>query len=144
MAGKVVVRETCEGKFAQHVVAGRHVLRADEPTASGGLDSGISPYDFLLAGLGACTATTLRLYAERKHLPLERVTVEPRHDKLHTADCADCESRAARIDRIERLIRLEGTLAPADRAKLLEIADKCPVHRTLHGEIEIPTRLMDD
>lgn len=144
VAGKVVVRETCEGKFAQHVVAGRHVLRADEPTASGGLDSGISPYDFLLAGLGACTATTLRLYAERKHLPLERVTVEPRHDKLHTADCADCESRAARIDRIERLIRLEGTLAPADRAKLLEIADKCPVHRTLHGEIEIPTRLMDD
>lgn len=144
VAGKVVVRETREGTFSQHVVAGAHVVRADEPASAGGLDSGLTPYDFLLAGLGACTSMTLRLYADRKRLPLERVTVELRHEKTHAADCADAETRAGRIDRLERLIRLEGDLDPVQRAKLLEIADKCPVHRTLHGEIEIPTRLVDD
>jgi putative redox protein len=141
--GKVVVRETREGKFTQLVAAGRHIVRADEPVAAGGLDSGVSPYDFLLAGLGACTSMTLRLYADRKGLPLERVAVELGHDKIHAVDCADCEAKEGKIDRIERVIRLEGPLDAGQRAKLLEIADKCPVHRTLTSEIKIPTRLAD-
>jgi putative redox protein len=141
--GKVVVRETREGKLTQLVAAGRHSLRVDEPVAVGGLDSGISPYDLLLASLGACTSMTLRLYADLKGLPLERATVELKHDKIHAVDCAECESREGRIDRIERVIRLDGGLDAAQRAKLLEIANKCPVHRTLTSEITIPTRLAD-
>jgi len=141
VAEKVVVRETREGKFTQLVAAGRHVLRADEPVSAGGLDSGPSPYDLLLAALGSCTSMTVRLYAEMKSLPLERVAVELKHDKIHAADCADCETREGKIDRIERVIRLEGTLDATQRAKLLEIADRCPVHRTLHSEISVSTRL---
>jgi putative redox protein len=141
--GRVVVRETREGKLTQLVAAGRHSLRVDEPVAVGGLDSGISPYDLLLASLGACTSMTLRLYADLKGLPLERATVELKHDKIHAVDCAECESREGRIDRIERVIRLDGGLDAAQRAKLLEIANKCPVHRTLTSEITIPTRLAD-
>ncbi len=141
--GKVVVRETREGKLTQLVAAGRHVIRADEPVAAGGLDSGMSPYDLLLGGLGACTSMTLRMYADLKRLPLERVTVELKHDKIHAADCAECETRDGRIDRIERVIRLDGPLDAGQRAKLLEIANKCPVHRTLTSEITIPTRLAE-
>ena len=141
VAEKVVVRETREGKFTQLVAAGRHVLRLDEPVSAGGLDSGPSPYDLLLAALGGCTSMTVRLYAELKGLPLERVEVELRHDKIHAADCADCETREGKIDRIERVIRLEGALDAAQRAKLLEIANRCPVHRTLHSEVTVPTRL---
>jgi putative redox protein len=141
--GQVVVRETREGKFTQLVAAGRHVLRADEPVAAGGLDSGASPYDLLLAGLGACTAMTVRMYADLKKLPLERVTVELRHDKIHAQDCAECETKEGRVDRIERIVRLEGALDETARAKLLEIANKCPVHRTLHSEVTVPTRLED-
>ena len=139
--GKVLVRETREGKFTNQVVVGRHVIRADEPVAAGGLDSGLSPYDLLCAALGACTAMTLRLYADLKGIPLERVSVELKHEKIHAVDCAECETKEGRIDRIERLIGLEGTLDPAQRQKLLEIANKCPVHRTLHSEVVIPTRL---
>ena len=141
VAEKVIVRETREGKFTQLVAAGRHVLRLDEPVSAGGLDSGPSPYDLLLAALGGCTSMTVRLYAELKGLPLERVEVELRHDKIHAADCADCETREGKIDRIERVIRLEGALDAAQRAKLLEIANRCPVHRTLHSEVTVPTRL---
>jgi putative redox protein len=141
--GKVVVRETREGRFTQLIAAGPHVLRADEPVDAGGLASGPSPYDLLLAGLGACTSMTVRMYADLKKLPLERVTVELRHDKIHAQDCAECETREGRIDRIERIIRLEGALDEAMRAKLLEIANKCPVHRTLHSEVKVPTRLVD-
>jgi len=141
IADKVVVRETREGKFTQLVAAGRHVLRVDEPVSVGGLDSGPSPYDLLLAALGGCTSMTVRLYADLKGLPLERVEVELKHDKIHAADCADCETREGKVDRIERVIRLEGALDEAQRAKLLEIANKCPVHRTLHSEITVPTRL---
>jgi putative redox protein len=141
VAGKVVVRETREGKLTQLISAGRHVLRADEPVSAGGLDAGPSPYDLLLAALGACTSMTVRLYADLKGLPLERVEVELRHDRIHAADCAECETREGRVDRIERVIRLEGALDDAQRAKLLEIANKCPVHRTLHAEVSIPTRL---
>ncbi len=139
--GKVLVRETREGKFTNQVAVGRHVIRADEPVTAGGLDSGLSPYDLLCAALGACTAMTLRLYADLKGIPLERVSVELKHEKIHAVDCAECETKEGKIDRIERLIGLEGTLDPAQRQKLLEIANKCPVHRTLHSEVVIPTRL---
>ena len=141
--GKVVVRETLEGRFTQLIAAGPHVLRADEPKDVGGLGSGPSPYDLVLAGLGACTSMTLRMYADLKKLPLERVTVELRHDKIHAQDCAECETKDGRVDRIERLVQLEGALDAARRAKLLEIANKCPVHRTLHAEVTVPTRLDD-
>ena len=140
-AGRVLVRETREGKFTNQIIVGRHVIRADEPVAAGGLDTGLSPYDLLCAALGACTAITLRLYADMKGIPLERVTVELKHEKIHATDCAECETKEGKIDRIERLIGLEGTLDPAQRQKLLEIANKCPVHRTLHSEVVIPTRL---
>jgi putative redox protein len=112
---------------------------ADEPVQVGGMDSGPGPYDLLLAGLGACTAMTLRLYAERKQLPLRRTQVRLRHDKIHAADCADCETKEGMVDRIERAITLEGDLDAGQRARLMEIADKCPVHRTLESEIDIRT-----
>lgn len=137
----VRVVEAGQGKFAQDIFAGRHRLRADEPESAGGLDTGASPYDLLVAALGACTAMTIRMYAEQKNLPLERVAVELAHDKVHAADCAECETREGRIDRIERIITLEGELNDAQRAKLLEIANKCPVHRTLQAEVSVPTRL---
>jgi putative redox protein len=137
----VTVAETREGRFTQEITVGRHRLRADEPVSAGGDDSGPSPYDLLLAGLGACTSMTLRMYAGRKEWPLERVTVRLRHDKIHAQDCSECETREGRIDRIEREIEIEGALDAAQRARLLEIADKCPVHRTLQSEVWIPSRL---
>ncbi|MBW7849092.1 MAG: alpha/beta fold hydrolase [Rhodospirillales bacterium] len=137
--GTVAVSETGEGRFAQTVRVGRHQLRADEPVAYGGKDSGPGPYDYLLAGLGACTAMTIRMYAERKGIPLERVAVRLRHDKIHAQDCADCKTREGRIDRIQREIEFLGDLDAETRARLLEIADKCPVHRTLHSEVLIVT-----
>jgi uncharacterized OsmC-like protein/alpha/beta superfamily hydrolase len=139
----VRVVEAGEGRFAQDIYAGRHRLRADEPVSAGGGDSGPSPYDLLLAGVGACTAMTIRLYAEAKKLPLERVSVDLMHEKIHASDCADCETREGRIDRIERVVTLEGELDDAQRAKLLEIAEKCPVHRTLQSEVLVPTRLAE-
>jgi uncharacterized OsmC-like protein/alpha/beta superfamily hydrolase len=139
--GKVLVRETREGKFTNQVFVGPHVIRADEPVAAGGLDTGLSPYDLLCASLGACTAMTLRMYADLKSIPLDRVSVELKHDKIHAADCAECETREGRIDRIERLITLEGNLEPQQRTRLLEIADRCPIHRTLHSEVLIRTQL---
>jgi putative redox protein len=137
----VHVEEAGEGRYAQWVRAGRHRLRADEPAAVGGDDSGPGPYDLLLAALGACTSMTVRMYAEQKNWPLERVRVELKHDKVHAADCADCETREGRIDRIERVLTLEGDLDDAQRARLLEIANRCPVHRTLHSEVWIATTL---
>jgi uncharacterized OsmC-like protein/alpha-beta hydrolase superfamily lysophospholipase len=138
-AKTVVVRETREGRFQQDVTVGAHRFLADEPLEVGGLDSGPGPYDLLLAGLGACTAMTLRLYAERKALALERVTVRLNHSRIHAADCADCETKEGMLDRIERAITLRGTLDAEQRRRLLEIADKCPVHRTLTSEIDIRT-----
>jgi putative redox protein len=135
----VVVRETRRGQFQQEIIVGAHRLLADEPVASGGLDSGPGPYDFLLAALGACTSMTLRLYADRKQLPLARTVVRLRHSKIHAADCAECETKEGKIDRIERAIALEGALDADQRARLIEIADKCPVHRTLESEINIRT-----
>jgi putative redox protein len=142
-AGEVIVEETGEGTFTQRIAAGRHQLRADEPESVGGLDSGPGPYDFLLAALGACTSMTLRLYADRKGLPLERTRVTLTHDKIHAADCADCETKEGKIDRIERRIQMTGDLTAEQRKRLLEIADKCPVHRTLHSEIVIATEAVD-
>lgn len=136
----VVVRETGHGKFQQAVTAGPHRLTADEPIPVGGDDTGPGPYDFLLAALGACTSMTLRLYAERKALPLDRVTVTLRHSKVHAADCAECETKTGTLDQIEREIAMEGTLDPEQRRKLIDIADKCPVHRTLTSEVRITTR----
>jgi putative redox protein len=140
---EVVVRETRAGKFQQTVAIGSHHLIADEPIAAGGDDTGPGPYDFLLAGLGACTSMTMRLYADRKALPLDRVTVTLRHSKIHAEDCAECETKAGQIDQMERVIAMDGALDEAQRAKLMEIADKCPVHRTLTSEIRIVTRRAD-
>jgi uncharacterized OsmC-like protein/alpha-beta hydrolase superfamily lysophospholipase len=139
MPGTVVVRETRRGQFQQEVIVGAHRMLADEPVQSGGMDSGPGPYDFLLAGLGACTSMTLRLYADRKQLPLVRTVVRLKHSKIHAADCADCETKEGMLDHIERAITLEGDLNAEQRARLLEIADKCPVHRTLESEIDIHT-----
>ena len=140
---QVVVRETRNSKFQQTVSVGPHRMLADEPVAAGGEDSGPGPYDFLLAGLGACTSMTMRLYADRKSLPLDRVTVTLTHNKIHAEDCAECETRTGMLDRIDRVIGMEGTLDAEQRAKLMEIADKCPVHRTLTSEVHIVTRPAD-
>jgi putative redox protein len=143
--GVVTVRETRHGRFQQEIEAGAHRFLADEPMAAGGDDSGPNPYDLLLAALGACTAMTLRLYAERKALPLDRVTVRLRHAKIHAVDCETCETKEGMIDRIVRGIAIEGALDGSQRARLMEIADKCPVHRTLTSEVDIQTsELRDD
>jgi putative redox protein len=139
----VVVRETRNSKFQQTVSAGPHRLLADEPVAAGGEDTGFGPYDFVLAGLGACTSMTMRMYAERKSLPLERVTVTLKHSKIHAEDCAECETKSGMLDQIDRMIAMEGALDAEQRKKLMEIADKCPVHRTLTSEIHIITHAAD-
>jgi uncharacterized OsmC-like protein/alpha/beta superfamily hydrolase len=142
-AGTVVVSEAGEGIFPQLISAHGHLLRADEPVEAGGTDSGPGPYDFLLAGLGACTAMTLRLYAARKKWPLENAHVTLRHAKIHAEDCAECETKTGMLDRIERVVRLDGPLDAEQKARLMEIADKCPVHRTLTSEIRIETRMAE-
>jgi len=137
---RVTVQETRLSKFQQNVTLGPHHLTADEPVAAGGQDTGPGPYDLLVAGLGACTSMTMRMYADRKQLPLDRVTVTLRHSKIHARDCEECETRNGMLDQIERDISIEGALDADQRKKLMEIADKCPVHRTLHSEIRIVTR----
>jgi uncharacterized OsmC-like protein/pimeloyl-ACP methyl ester carboxylesterase len=139
----VVVRETRNSKFQQTVSIGPHQMLADEPVAAGGEDSGPGPYDYLLAGLGACTSMTMRMYADRKSLPLERVTVTLKHSKIYAEDCAECETKAGMLDQIDRTIAMEGTLDADQRKRLMEIADKCPVHRTLTSEIRILTHAAD-
>jgi uncharacterized OsmC-like protein len=137
--GTVIVRETRRGTFEQEIISGAHHLIADEPVNVGGLDSGPGPYDLLLAALGACTSMTLRLYADRKKLPLTRVQVRLRHGRIYATDCAECETKEGMIDRIERVITLQGDLDASERARLMDMADKCPVHRTLKSEIDIRT-----
>jgi uncharacterized OsmC-like protein len=141
LPGVVEVRDEGSGSLAQAVSVGRHRLIADEPVESGGTDRGPGPYDYLLAALGACTSMTLRLYATRKGWPLEGVAVRLRHAKIHAQDCMDCETREGRLDQIETELELQGPLDAAQRARLLEIAERCPVHRTLVSEIVIRTRL---
>lgn len=143
-AGQVEVIETGEGRFANLVRVGGHCLFADEPETSGGGNLGPSPYDYLLAALGACTSMTLRSYADLKKWPLAGVAVLLSQQRVHAEDCADCESGAAgHITEITREITLTGELSAEQRAKLLEIAEKCPVHRTLTGEIKIRSRLRE-
>jgi uncharacterized OsmC-like protein len=135
----VIVRGSAAG-FAQEIHAGPHSLHADEPASAGGTDTGPSPYDLLLAALGSCTSMTVAMYARRKGWPLEEVTVHLRHWKIHATDCAECETKEGMLDRIERDIHFAGPLTEEQRSKLLEIANKCPVHRTLTSEIDIVTR----
>jgi len=140
----VEVVETGQGKFQAMVASGSHRLIADEPADYGGLDSGMSPYGFLSAALGACTVMTLRMYADRKGLKVSRIGTQVLHGKVHAADCEDCSDeireKGGRIDRFERLITLEGDLDADTRARMLEIADKCPVHKTLEAGAAVVTR----
>lgn len=135
----VVVSGSSTG-FVQDILAGPHRMTADEPVSVGGTDTGPSPYDLLLAALGSCTSITVGMYARRKGWPLEEVTVNLQHSKTHASDCADCETKEAMLDRIERDIHLAGPLTSEQRSKLMEIANKCPVHRTLTSTIDIKTR----
>ncbi|MEM7441752.1 MAG: alpha/beta fold hydrolase [Pseudomonadota bacterium] len=141
--GAVAVRETGQGKFQQAVSAGRHKMLSDEPASFGGDDTGPSPYDLLVAGLGACTTMTVRMYARHKKLPLDGVEVTLEHNKIHAVDCQHCETSDGKIDHIKRTLTLKGNLTDEQRGKMLEIADKCPVHRTLHSEVNIETALAD-
>jgi uncharacterized OsmC-like protein/alpha/beta superfamily hydrolase len=135
----VVVTGSEAHPFGQRIIAGGHQLVADEPAGIGGADSGPTPYDLLLAGLGACTAITVRMYADRKGWPLRQMTVRLRHSRIHAVDCLDCETKAGQLDQIERELRFEGELTDDQRARLMDIADRCPVHRTLHSEVLVAT-----
>ena len=140
--GVVRVSETGRGKFQQNVVVGDHRLLADEPRSFGGLDSGPSPYDYLSTALGACTTMTLRMYADHKKLNLEHVSVDVTHGKVHFDDCVDCgEGRSGKIDRFERRLDIKGALSVAELQRLKEIADKCPVHKTLENSSVVVTKL---
>jgi putative redox protein len=125
------------GFLREEIIAGRHRLLAGEPVEAGGDDAGPDPYSLLLSALGACTAMTLQLYARRKQWPLEKVEVSLRHARVHAEDCEDCETKAGKLDRIERFISLGGPLSDEQKQRLLEIAQRCPVHRTLTSEISI-------
>lgn len=138
--GEVIVRGDATG-FAQEIASGRHRLAADEPVAAGGTNTGLTPYDLLLAALGSCTSMTVAMYARRKKWPLESVTVRLRHSRVHATDCAECETKDGHIDRIDREIEVTGDLSEEQRRRLVEIAEKCPVHRTLKSEIMIRTRI---
>ncbi len=139
---QVVTRTAGEDGFLTDINAAGHPLVADEPLAVGGTDRGPSPYDLLVAALGACTSMTLQLYAKRKGWPLEAATVRLTHNKIHASDCETCETRDGQVDVISRELDLAGALDAEQKQKLLEIADKCPVHRSLHGEIKVETRLL--
>lgn len=140
-AGVVRVEEQGDG-FLQRVTAGRHEWWSDEPASVGGADRGPTPYDFLLAALGTCTSMTIRMYSNRKQLPLTGVRVELKHDRIHARDCEECESDTGMVDKIERRIRLDGDLDETQVTRLLEIADRCPVHRTLENEKIVRTERM--
>ena len=139
MSHPVVVRSGV-GLRAE-IAAGRHLLGADEPVDAGGRDEGPDPYQLLLSALGACTSMTLKLYAQRKKWPLEAVTVRLSHARTHKEDCEHPDDEHCRIERIEREVELEGPLTEDQKIRLGEIADRCPVHRTLESELEIVTVL---
>jgi len=129
--------------FQQEIVAGKHHLVADEPVSAGGSDAGPDPYDYLLTSLGACTSMTIGFYARRNHLPLESITVSLSHSRIYAADCEECETQEGMLDRIDVDVELTGQLTPEQRAKLMQVAAKCPVHRTLTSEINIRLRAVD-
>jgi len=138
--GIVTVAESGTGTYTQEILAGGHRLIADEPRPFGD-DAGPSPYDLLLSALGACTSMTVRMYANKKNLPLEQVRVSLRHSRIHAQDCADCETKQGMVDHIDRDIELIGDLDDEQREKLLAIAERCPVHRTLTSEVHVTTSL---
>ena len=138
----VVVRGNANG-FLQEIVSGAHQLQADEPVNVGGCDAAPSPYDYLLIALGVCTSMTVGLYARRKQWPLDKITVSLRHSRIHAEDCKECETKEGMLDRIDTEIELTGPLTTEQRAKLMEIAAKCPVHRTLKSEINIRLQVAD-
>jgi len=135
----VVVRGDARS-FKQEIVAGEHHLVADEPISTGGGDAGPDPYEYLLTALGVCTSMTVGLYARRKQIPLENITVLLRHSRIYAKDCEECETKEGMLDRIEVELDLTGPLSAEQHDKLMEIAAKCPVHRTLTSEINIRLR----
>ena len=142
VAPSVVVRGTGTG-FSQEITVGDHRVQADEPVSSGGTDTGPSPYELLLAALGSCTSMTLGMYARRKNWQLDEIVVRLRRSRIHAEDCAECEIKFGFLDRIDLELELTGSLTPEQRSKLLEIAEKCPVHRTLESEINIRSSLRE-
>lgn len=128
--------------YVQNISVGPHLLQADEPSDSGGNDAGPNPYELLLAALGACTSMTVRMYAQRKQWPLQSVHVRLAHSRIHAEDCADCDTKEGMVDRIETEISLTGDLSDDQKDRLMEVANHCPVHRTLVSEIQIDTRLI--
>jgi uncharacterized OsmC-like protein len=138
----VIVEGDASG-FAQRITIGAHQFAADESLAAGGTDTGPDPYQLLLAALGSCTSMTVALYARRKQWPLQRVRVQLTHSRIHVEDCAHCDTNAGRLDRIERALDFDGPLSTDQRRRLIEIADRCPVHRTLTSDIHIVTRLVE-
>ena len=138
--GTVTVTEAGSGTYTQQITLGRHRLVSDEPRPTGD-NAGPTPYDLLLAGLGACTSMTLRMYADRKGWPLEGIRVTLRHSRIHAEDCADCETTKGWVDHIDRDVELTGELDDSQRQRLLQIADRCPVHQTLTSEVDIATSL---
>lgn len=138
----VVVLGRTDEQFRVSINANGHALHGDEPKDSGGHDTGPSPYDYLSAALASCTVMTINMYARHKKLPLDSAQVSVRHDRIHAQDCEECETRAGKIDHLDRAIHLTGDLTPQQRQRLLEIADRCPVHKTLHGEIKVVTSLI--
>jgi uncharacterized OsmC-like protein len=139
----VLVRGSADS-FKQEITAGKHRLVADEPVSAGGGDAGPDPYDYLLAALGVCTSMTVGLYARRKQFPLENIKVSLWHSRIHAKDCQECETRDGMVDRIDVEVELTGALSAEQHAKLMEIAGKCPVHRTLTSEINIRLRAAEN
>lgn len=138
--GSVSVTETRTGTYVQQIAAGRHQLVADEPRPIGD-DEGPTPYDLLLAALGACTSMTVRMYADRKGWQVDRVQVTLRHKRIHAEDCAECETTAGWISHIDRVVEITGDLDDDQRQRLLHIAERCPVHQTLTSEVDVATSL---
>ena len=141
VADGTVVAKTLAGSFRTEILAGRHELLADEPSNVGGDDAGPTPYGYLAAALASCTSMTLQMYAQHKGLALDAATVSVQHGKVHAEDCADCDSAGGKIDEFQRELTLDGDLSTEQRQRMLEIADRCPVHKTLHGEIKVRTTL---
>ena len=144
MSGIVVVAENGKGRYQQAITAGQHQLIADEPASMGGADAGPAPFDFIMSGLGACTSMTLRQYAKRHGLSVDDIEVSLSHTRDHAEDCAASAARPVKIDRIVQRIDIHGHLSALERERLLEVAERCPVHRTLDANPRIETRYIED